>query len=152
MVKTLEKKASKPRTARANGALKATPKATYADGRPQDQVQFFDAKLILKPDFFSSVRGFKIFSDLVAEAVGKVAKLKYEAFDLDNMRPRMREVIFFDTDDFRMYNNSFILRRRVMYQDGFPISDPEIVIKYRSADLEKAAAVDVRPKIAGPYR
>ncbi|MBV8164832.1 MAG: hypothetical protein JOZ91_11275 [Candidatus Eremiobacteraeota bacterium] len=152
MVKTLEKKAPKSRAPRANGALKATPTATYADGRPQDQVQFFDAKLILKPDFFSSVRGFTIFSDLVAEAAAKVAKVKYEAFDLANVRPRIREVMFVDTEDFRMYNNSFILRRRTMYQDGFPISDPELVVKYRSADLEKAAAADVRPKIAGPYR
>jgi hypothetical protein len=61
-------------------------------------------------------------------------------------------VMFVDTADFRLYNNSFILRRRAEYQDGFPIGDPEIVFKYRSDDLEKARSVDVRPKIAGPYR
>jgi hypothetical protein len=115
-------------------------------------VQYFDAKLILKPDFFASVRGFRAFSDLVAEAASKVPKVTYTAFDLTKMRPKIREVMFVDTADFRMYNNSFILRRRTMYQDGFPISDPEVVIKFRSSDLAKAAAVDVRPKVAGPYR
>ena len=125
---------------------------TYADGNPQDRVQFFDAKLILKPEFFYSVRGFKSFSDLVAEASTKVKGVSYDAFDLTKARPRIREVMFVDTADFRLYNNSFILRRRTAYQDGFPISDPEIVFKYRSSDMNAAAAVDVRPNIAGPYR
>jgi hypothetical protein len=125
---------------------------TYADGNPQDRVQFFDAKLILKPEFFYSVRGFKSFSDLVAEASTKVKGVSYQQFDLTKARPRIREVMFVDTADFRLYNNSFILRRRTAYQDGFPIEDPEIVFKYRSADMNAAAAVDVRPHIAGPYR
>jgi hypothetical protein len=125
---------------------------TYADGNPQDRVQFFDAKLILKPEFFYSVRGFKSFSDLVAEASTKVKGVSYQQFDLTKARPRIREVMFVDTGDFRLYNNSFILRRRTAYQDGFPIEDPEIVFKFRSADMNAAAAVDVRPHIAGPYR
>jgi hypothetical protein len=125
---------------------------TYADGNPQDRIQFFDAKLILKPEFFYSVRGFKQFSDLVQEASTKVKGVSYEQFDLSKARPRIREVMFADTADFRLYNNSFILRRRTAYQDGFPIEDPEIVFKYRSADMKAAAAIDVRPKIHGPYR
>jgi hypothetical protein len=134
------------KTAPENGTL------TYADGNPQDRVQFFDAKLILKPEFFYSVRGFKQFNDMVSEASTKVKGVSYEAYDLAKARPRIREVMFADTADFRLYNNSFILRRRTAYQDGFPISDPEIVFKYRSADMSAAAAIDVRPKIAGPYR
>jgi hypothetical protein len=131
----------------------ASPKElTYADGNPQDRVQFFDAKLILKPDFFISARGFTQFSDLVAEAASKVKGATYNAFDLTKKRPRIREVLFLDTPDFRLYNNSFILRRRTAYQDGFPIEDPEVVFKFRNPDMAKVAAVDVRPKIAGPYR
>ncbi|HVN70205.1 MAG TPA: hypothetical protein VMU38_11225 [Candidatus Binatia bacterium] len=129
-----------------NGAL------TYADGNPHDRVQFFDAKLILKPDFFYSVRGFKSFSELVAEAASKVKGVRYSPFDLSKLRPRIREVMFLDTADFRLYNNSYILRRRTAYQDGFPIEDPEIVFKFRNPDMSLAASVDVRPKIAGPYR
>ena len=136
-----------------NGAKPAADATqAYADGRPQDRVQFFDAKLILKSDFFATVRGFKMFSDLVAEACDKVKGVSYEPRDFRKQRPRIREVLFVDTPDFRLYNNSFILRRRTEYQDGFPLSDPEIVFKFRSADLEKATSTDVRPKIAGPYR
>lgn len=119
---------------------------------PLDIIQFFDAKLILKPDFFATVRGFREFSDIVAEAVSKVDKVVYTPFNLVKMRPRIREVMFVDTGDFRLYNNGFILRRRTEYQDGFPISDPEVVFKFRSADRTKAQSIDVRPKIAGPYR
>ena len=131
----------------------STPQVlTYADGHPQDRIQFFDAKLILKPDFFFSVRGFKMFSDLVEEAASKVKGVHYNALDLSKLRPRIREVMFVDTADFRLYNNSFILRRRTAYQDGFPIEDPEVVFKFRNPDMALAASVDVRPHIAGPYR
>jgi hypothetical protein len=131
----------------SNGAV-----LTYADGNPQDRVQFFDAKLILKPDFFSTVRGFRMFSELVAEAAAKVKGVSYKPRDLSKQRPRIREVMFLDTADFRLYNNSFILRRRTEYQDGFPVADPEVVFKFRNPDQQKTASVDVRPKIAGPYR
>ena len=129
-----------------------TPALGYADGNPQDRIQFFDAKLILKPDFFATVRGFKMFSDIVAEAAGKVKGVTYQPADLAKARPRIREVMFLDTADFRLYNNSFILRRRNDYQDGFPTSDPEVVFKFRNTDMQKTSAVDVRPQIAGPYR
>ncbi|MBV8081855.1 MAG: hypothetical protein JO293_04100 [Candidatus Eremiobacteraeota bacterium] len=133
-------------------ALPKGLKGKYEDGRAFDVVQYFDAKLILKPDFFDSVRGFSVFSDLVAEAASKVDKVKYKKFDLSNARPRIREVMFLDTADFRLYNNAFILRRRTAYQDGFPIADPEVVFKFRNGDLDKAQSTDVRPHIAGPYR
>ncbi len=128
------------------------PEQTYADGHPRDRIQFFDAKLILKPDFFASVHGFAQFNALVAEAVASIKKVKYEQFDLTGVRPRIREITFVDTPDYLLYNNSFMLRRRIVYQDGFPIGDPEIVLKFRHEDLQTAASVDVRPRIAGPFR
>jgi hypothetical protein len=153
MAKDKAKKAGAKKAAATKAEAPAMPGAlTYADGHPHDKVQFFDAKLILKPDFFATVRGFKMFSDLVAEAVSKVKGVSYAPTDLAKLRPRIREVMFLDTADFRLYNNSFILRRRTEYQDGFPLSDPEVVFKFRNPDLTKAASVDVRPKIAGPYR
>jgi len=68
------------------------------------------------------------------------------------MRPEIREITFADTPDFRLYNNAFILRRRVSYVDGFPVGDPEMVFKFRHPDEQKATALDVRPNIAGQYR
>ena len=45
-----------------------------------------------------------------------------------------------------------ILRRRIPYEDGFPTGDPEIVFKFRGADMQVAAETDVRPQIFGDYR
>jgi hypothetical protein len=68
------------------------------------------------------------------------------------LKPQIREVVFGDSADFRLYNNSFILRRRIAYKDGFPEGEPEIVFKFRHPDMQKAAELDMRPKIAGNYR
>jgi uncharacterized repeat protein (TIGR03803 family) len=61
-------------------------------------------------------------------------------------------VLFIDTDDFHLYNNAFILRRRIPYKNGFPIGEPEIVFKFRHPELQTAAETDVRPSILGDHR
>ncbi|MGB2629052.1 MAG: hypothetical protein WAK20_19865 [Candidatus Acidiferrum sp.] len=123
----------------------------YADGRPFDHIQYLEAKLILKPDRFTSVESFRDFGKLVK----KTAKHVDVGFRPDagaGLRPDIREILFFDTPEFRLYNNAFILRRRISYVDGFPVGDPEIVFKFRHPDEKTAAAIDVRPNIAGNYR
>jgi len=65
---------------------------------------------------------------------------------------QIREVLFMDTDDFRLYNNAFILRRRILYEDGFPAGEPEIVFKFRHPGIQTSAEVDVRPQILGDYK
>lgn len=50
------------------------------------------------------------------------------------------------------YNNSFILRRRTNYVDGFKVGDPEVVFKFRHTDLATAAQTDVRPRLPVDYR
>jgi hypothetical protein len=124
---------------------------TYADGTPLDNINYLEAKLILKPDRFTSVDAFRDFGKLVQ----KVAKNTGVGFITDpesGRRPQIREITFGDTADFRLYNNAFILRRRISYVDGFPVGDPEIVFKFRHPDEKQAAALDVRPHIAGKYR
>ena len=128
-----------------------SPVGNYADGHPLHQIQYLEAKLILKPDRFTSVESFRDFGKLVKKA----AKKEDVDFIPDaeaGLRPNIREILFMDTPDFRLYNNAFILRRRISYVDGFPVGDPEIVFKYRHSDEKVAAAVDVRPKISGKYR
>ncbi|HZD31004.1 MAG TPA: hypothetical protein VE779_05010, partial [Candidatus Angelobacter sp.] len=123
----------------------------YADGTPLDNITYLEAKLILKPDRFTSVEAFRDFGKLVQ----KVAKKTGVGFVPDpnaQRRPEIREIIFGDTPDFRLYNNAFILRRRIAYVDGFPVGDPEIVFKFRHPDEKMAAEFDVRPNIAGKYR
>ena len=116
-----------------------------------DNITYLEAKLILKPDRFTSVESFRQFGKLV-QKIAKKNGVDFIADAESGLRPQIREITFGDTPDFRLYNNAFILRRRICYVDGFPVGDPEIVIKYRHPDEKVAAAVDMRPKIAGKYR
>lgn len=125
--------------------------ATYADGHSLDRVQYCEAKLILKPDRFTSVQAFRDFGKLAQKTAKKVGVGFIEDREA-GLRPEVREIVFGDTADFRLYNNAFILRRRISYVDGFPVGDPEVVFKFRHADEQKATALDVRPNIAGKYR
>ncbi len=122
----------------------------YSDGHPLDEVQYLECKLILKPDRFTAAPNFFDYGRLVARTA------KEFGIDFINkgvvLKPAIREVLFLDTADFRLYNNAFILRRRIRYEDGFPAGDPEIVFKFRHPDMQKAAELDVRPNIAGHYR
>jgi hypothetical protein len=128
-----------------------TALATYADGKAFDQIQYLEGKLILQPDHFTSVETFRDFGRLV-QRTAKSLDVGFLSDPDTGKRPAIREILFFDTPDFRLYNNSYILRRRISYVDGFPVGDPEIVFKFRHPDEKQAAAVDIRPKIAGKYR
>src|SRR5215469_13079001 len=141
--KDLERKESNHRTTAGS--------ARYVDGHPLDEIQYLEAKLILKPDRFTSVESFRDFGKIVKRAA-KETDVDFIADPQSGLRPDIREILFFDTPDFRLYNNAFILRRRITYVDGFPVGDPEIVFKYRHPDEITATQVDVRPKIAGAYR
>jgi hypothetical protein len=124
--------------------------AKYSDGGPLDEVQYLECKLILKPDRFTAAKTFLDYGKLVARTA------KDFGIDFVNkdvvLKPQIREVLFLDTADFQLYNHAFILRRRILYEDGFPTGEPEIVFKFRHPDMQKAAEQDVRPKIAGNYR
>ncbi len=148
-----DKKASVSKT--AAGVKAATPPAVdmaqYADGAPLHHIQYLEAKLILKPDRFTSLQSFREFGKIVERTANQVGVGFIEDREA-GLRTEIREITFGDTPDYRLYNNAFILRRRISYVDGFPVGDPEIVFKFRHADEQKAAAMDVRPKIAGKYR
>jgi hypothetical protein len=131
-------------------AVTPAVEGAYADGMPLDRITYMEAKLILKPEPFISVDSFHDFGKIVQ----RTAKNSGVGFISDwetSMRPQIREITFLDTPDFRLYNNAFILRRRIAYVDGFPMGDPEIVFKFRHPDEQAAAAMDVRPRIAGKY-
>jgi hypothetical protein len=64
----------------------------------------------------------------------------------------VREVLFFDTPGYDLYNNHFIVRLRTLYRDGWPAGTPELTVKFRHPDFEKAARVDIRPALAGETR
>ncbi|MBM3646823.1 MAG: hypothetical protein FJX11_03430 [Alphaproteobacteria bacterium] len=123
----------------------------YADGLPYDEIRYLECKLILKPNHFMSRQSLFDF----AKVLRRPAKETGVYFDPVTWQERplaIREVLFVDTHDFKLYNNAFILRRRIPYEDGFPIGAPEIVFKYRHPDAQKAAELDVRPRINTDYR
>ncbi len=128
----------------------ATPQGQYSDGSPLDEVHYLECKLILKPERFTSAKVFLEYGEMVARTA--------KAFGIGcinqgvMLKPELREVVFLDTADFLLYNNAFILRKRTLYEYGFRVGDPEIVLKFRHPDLQTAAALDVRPTIAGNYR
>jgi hypothetical protein len=132
------------------GTASATVMATYADSQPLDKITYLEAKLILKPDRFTSVQSFRDFGKIVKDTAKKL-DVGFIADPDTNRRPEIREITFGDTPDFHLYNNAFILRRRISYVDGFPVGDPEIVFKYRHPNELKATQIDVRPNIAGAY-
>jgi hypothetical protein len=144
-----EQKLTRP--AAAPPPLAPNPVGAYADGSPFDHVQYLEAKLILRPDRFTSVQSFRTFGKIV-QRVAKRLGVGFIEDEKTSQRPDIREITFFDTPDFALYNNAFILRRRVTYVDGFPVGDPEIVCKFRHPDELAAAAVDMRPHIQGKYR
>src|SRR5260370_36310097 len=124
--------------------------SAYSDGHPLDQFQYLEAKLILKPDRFTSVESFRDFGKLV-KRTAKGLKVGFMDDPETGRRPQIREIVFADTPDYRLYNHAFILRRRISYVDGFPVGDPEIVFKFRHPAEQEAAAVDVPPQISGKY-
>src|SRR5271168_3585413 len=140
-----------PKTQRQPEAETGSGATTYSDHEPFDRVQYLQGKLILKPDPFTSVDSFREFGKLV-KRTAKDTDVGFITDPETGLRPEVREIIFADTADFRLYNNAFILRRRICYVDGFPVGDPELVFKYRHPDEQKAAAVDVRPHISGKYK
>jgi hypothetical protein len=133
--------------------VQSTPRVkpgTYSDGHPLDTVHYLESKLILKPDRFTAPPTFRDFGKLVRKAADKL-DIGFSTAGFKGLRPRIREVIFLDTKDFSLYNNAFILRRRIAYEDGFPVGNPEIVFKFRHPDLQTAAEMDVRPNIMGDF-
>ena len=126
-------------------------KGKYSDGHPLHDLQYLETKIILKGDRFTSADSFNQFAKVVRRAAEN-AEVDFSRKGFKEERPRIREVLFLDTSDFRLYNNAFILRRRQDYVDGFAVGDPEIVFKFRHPDLQKAAEMDVRPKISGEYK
>ena len=123
----------------------------YADGLPIHDVTYLCCKLMLRPNHFVSRESLFEFAE-VMRAPAKELGVKLSTKGFHQSALKIREVLFIDTHDFRLYNNAFILRRRIPYRDGFPVGDPEIVFKFRHPDMQVAAETDVRPQIRGDHR
>jgi hypothetical protein len=134
----------------SNAATGVAEERFYADGHPLDDVHFLEAKVILSGLRFTSAQSFRDFGKIVRKAA-KEARIDFDSDGYETLRPQIREVLFLDTKEFKLYNNAFILRRRTFYEDGFPVGEPEIVFKFRHPDLDTASQLDVRPKVPGMF-
>jgi len=123
----------------------------YSDGLPIHEIEYLCCKMMLRPNHFTSRESLFSFGKFVQRAA-KECGVGFTSKGFHGSPLKIREVLFVDTPDFRLYNNSFILRRRIPYKDGFPVGDPEIVFKYRNADMQTTAETDVRPHIFGDHR
>jgi hypothetical protein len=123
----------------------------YSDGLPYPDFNYLAFKLILKPNRFISRDSMFNFAKIIKGPAAEHG-VEFKVGNYADAPIKLREVIFIDSDGFRLYNNSFILRRRITYIDGFPLGDPEIVFKFRNSDLQKTAETDVRPNISGDYQ
>jgi len=154
MPKKVKKKHKAPKPTKKMGRARRVPPikpGRYADGMPYNEVQYLECKLILRPNHFVSRKSFFDFAKVMRRPAADAGV----AFLTDGFADRplqIREVLFMDTADFRLYNNAFILRRRIPYSEGFPIGDPEIVFKFRHPSIQQTAETDVRPNIRGDFR
>lgn len=114
---------------------------------PHDRIHFREYKIILRADHFQTAQAFVDFWKIVKHAAKKFGVEAEEAEHA--FRSNVREVLFYDTADFALYRNHFIVRLRTHYKDGWPQGIPELTVKFRHPDFEAAAAVDVRPATAG---
>ncbi|GAO44038.1 hypothetical protein [Flavihumibacter petaseus] len=151
--KTGKKKAptnGQPDAASWVGKIPQIEPGLYADGLPYPDFNYLAFKLILKPNRFISRESLFDFARVI-KAPAAEHGVGFNMSNYVDAPTKIREIIFIDTEDCRLYNNSFIVRRRITYVNGFPEGDPEIVFKFRNADLQKTAQTDVRPQIQGDY-
>lgn len=122
----------------------------YSDGMPLHEVHYLSCKLILRPNKFGRRSSLFDFATVMKEPC-KEHGVGFSVAGYDSKPEKIREVLFIDTEDFRLYNHAFIARRRIPYKHGFPSGEPEIVFKFRHPDMQAAAETDVRPFILGDH-
>jgi hypothetical protein len=113
-------------------------------------LRFAEFKLLLKPDELRRIiDAYSLWTHV------------YRAVDRSGVRFRptpgdppilQRDVMFYDTPRFDLYENHFILRRRTHFRDGWTKSHDELTFKFRHPDVERVQAVDVRPGIEAQAR
>jgi len=123
---------------------------TYSDGHPCDAVHYREYKLILLPDRFTSPEALHEFGKLVRGAAKEAGVAVTRPAEVQ--KEHLREIVFFDTPSFDLYESSFILRQRAAHQDGWPIGDSELTLKFRHPEVDAAARIDVRPATEHAFR
>lgn len=114
---------------------------------PHDRIQYREYKMLLKADHFQTRQAFVDFWEIVKSTAGKFDVHIHE--NEDPFHCMVREVLFYDTEDFDLYRNHFIVRLRTHYENGWPEGIPELTVKFRHPEFKESAAVNVRPATPG---
>src|SRR5215469_14789030 len=93
-VKSSEKRTA-PKSPAAARNENTMPPSTYVDGAPLDKVTYLEAKLILKPDRFTSVQSFRDFGEIVKKTAKKMG-VGFVSDPDSERRPQVREIVFGD--------------------------------------------------------
>jgi len=132
------------------GKTSQKPNGFVSDGHPADSVHYREYKLILRPDRFTSRDALHAFSKLVREAAkDEDVDVARAAVDDECL---LREIVFYDTPRFDLYESAFILRQRAKHRDGWPVGDSELTLKFRHPVRDEAAKIDVRPVTEHDFR
>ncbi|GGC56737.1 hypothetical protein [Chelatococcus reniformis] len=112
-----------------------------------DDVHYREYKILLRPEQFYAASRFEDYWNVltgIADALGVGVTTNKNAF-----HRAIREVLFYDTLRHDLYANSFILRKRTFYTNGWPDTEHELTVKFRSPDYDVARAVDITPHLTG---
>lgn len=112
-----------------------------------DDVHFREYKILLRPEQFYHPSRFEDFWRIltrVAERLGVGVDESKNGF-----HRMVREVLFYDTRRHDLYLNSFILRKRTFYTDGWPDPEHELTLKFRNPERTACGAVDMTPHLTG---
>jgi hypothetical protein len=112
-------------------------------------IQHREFKILVKPERFLKQHSYRDFWKIAHRTAKELGAKLSKPNDFGKVQ--VREVLFYDTPHFRLYNNGFILRTRTPIKRGTPEYRYEMVLKFRHPDKELAAAVDVRPLLPSVY-
>lgn len=112
-----------------------------------DDIHYREYKILLRPERFFDPHQFEVYWHKLC-LIAPEFKVGVTT-NKDGFKRQVREVLFYDTPDYDLYRNAFILRKRTFYTDGWPEPQHELTFKFRHADLETAAGIDVTPHLHG---
>ncbi|WGD29499.1 hypothetical protein AncyloWKF20_17250 [Ancylobacter sp. WKF20] len=112
-----------------------------------DDIHYREYKILLRPERFFDPHQFEVYWHKLG-LIAPEFKVGVTT-NKDGFKRHVREVLFYDTPDYNLYRHAFILRKRTFYTDGWPDPEHELTFKFRHADFDTAASVDVTPHLSG---
>lgn len=113
-----------------------------------DDIHYREYKILLNASQFPDPSAFERYWTIVC-GIAKEHGVEVKTNE-DGFHRYVREILFYDTKDYDLYRNAFILRKRTFYVDGWPQKDHELTVKFRHPDLAIATSVDMTPQLANP--